>query len=595
MAAPWFESPALPPRHTTVIAVLDVVESVRLMEHDENDFIQRWQYFVRQSREQVLPQHGGRMHKSLGDGLMLEFSDAHGCVQAAFHMHQLIAQVCAGLAPHSQMHLRFGAHLAGFVRDEFDIYGADVNLTARICSLAGPAETVISAEVRDQLIADVDAELEDMGECYLKHVEQPVHVYRVTPLGTGPAVPRLPADSTDLRPTIAVIPFTARTGNPGDDVLGEVLAEEIIAGLSRAPTFNVISRLSTTALRGRDASLPKVQAHLNAGYVLSGAYRVSDGHIALVAELADARSGRAVWADSLKSTVNEVLRGDDRITAEIIASTGAAIAQTEMQRASSRPLPNLESSTLLVGAVSLMHRSTRTEFARVKDILEHLVERHRRLPVPRAWLAKWHVLQVTRGLSPGGKDEVARALDHTRRALDADAECSLALTVEGFVHCHMLRDLDAAAQRYRSALTVNPNDSLAWLFTGVLHSFRGEGEAALVASEKGLSLSPIDPMLYFYQSLTASAALAAGHYGRSIELATASLRANRSHTSTYRALAVAQALSGKVEDARSTAGALLQLEPGFTVTQFLQRSPSGNQPVGKVYAEALRMAGVPDN
>jgi adenylate cyclase len=248
----------------------------------------------------------------------------------------------------------------------------------------------------------------------------------------------------------------------------------------------------------------------------------------------------------------------------------------------------------LMGAISLMHRSTRSEFDRVREMLEYLIDRHRRLPTPRAWLAKWHVLQVTRGLSSGGKDETKRALEQTQRALDVDPGCSLALAIEGFVHCHMLKDLDGAAQRYESALAANPNDSLAWLFSGVLHSFKNEGVEALAASEKALSLSPLDPMLYFYQSLSASSALSAGDYKRVIELATASLRSNRSHTSTYRALAVAQALSGHVEEARKTVDALMLLEPGLTVTQFLQRSPAGNQPVGRLYAEALRTAGLPD-
>jgi adenylate cyclase len=581
------------PSYTKVVMVLDVVESVRLMEHDESGFIQRWQEFVRAARQGVLPRHGGTMHKSLGDGLMLEFADARGSVRAAFELIETCARINRDWPDAHPMHLRVGAHLARFVRDEFDIYGSDVNLAARICSMAGPGQTVVSASVRDDIVEYLDADLVDLGECYLKHVEHPLHLYEVRPVGAAPIAVPLPADPTDLRPTIAVIPFSARAVAQGEEVLGEVLAEEIIAGLSRTPEFNVISRLSTTALRGRDSQLSEIATHLNAGYVLSGAYRVTGTHVVLVAELADARSGRTIWADSLRSTVDEVLRGEDHITQETISRAGAAVANIEAQRASSKPLPNLHSSTLLIGAVSLMHRSTRSEFSRVREMLEFLIERHRRLPVPRAWLAKWHVLQVTRGLSQGGKAQANLALDQTQRALDSDPQCSLALTVEGFVHCQMLRDLDTAGDRYEQALAINPNESLAWLFLGVLHSFRGEGEAALAASERALSLSPIDPMLYFYQSLTASAALAAGHYDRVIQLAGASLKSNRSHTSTYRALAVAQAMSGDLENARRTVESLLKLEPGFTVAQFLNRSPSGNQPVGKRYAEALRLAGVP--
>ena len=112
----------------------------------------------------------------------------------------------------------------------------------------------------------------------------------------------------------------------------------------------------------------------------------------------------------------------------------------------------------------------------------------------------------------------------------------------------------------------------------MLHTFKGEGGDALAASDKALALSPLDPLRYYYHSLGASAAVAAGAYERAIELARSSLRANRTHTSTYRALAMAQALSGRVDDARATARQLLEFEPDFTIRRFLQRSPSGKTP-----------------
>ncbi|MEO8022600.1 adenylate/guanylate cyclase domain-containing protein [Polaromonas sp.] len=588
------ELPAAMTRNTKVLLVMDVVESVRIMEQDQDGFVRRWQQLVEEAEQNVLPLHGGRIVKSLGDGLMLEFADAQTCVKAAFAIQYFSEAANQDVAPSLQMHLRMGGHVASFVTDQHDIYGTDVNLTARFCTLAGPSDIVISAELRDRLVPSLDADIEDMGECYLKHVEEPIHAYRIAPPGRIPVMISPPADVTELRPTIAVIPFTARTSGPDDSVLGEILAEEIIAALSRTPDLNVISRLSTTSLRGRDTSLPELQNHLKANYVLSGAYRVAGSQLILVTELIEARTGRVVWGESLRSTVQEVLRGEDRITSEVVAQLGAHVVHTEMQRAASRPLPNLESSTLLLGAISLMHRSTRSEFDRVREMLEYLIDRHRRLPTPRAWLAKWHVLQVTRGLSSGGKDETKRALEQTQRALDVDPSCSLALAIEGFVHCHMLKDLDGAAQRYELALAANPNDSLAWLFSGVLHAFQGVGYPAKAAAEKALSLSPLDPMLYFYQSLAASAVLASGDYESAIALAKASLRANKAHSSTYRALTIALSLNRQTDEAKDTAQQLLTIEPNFNVREFIRRSPSEHYPAGQIYAQALRDAGVPE-
>jgi adenylate cyclase len=287
------ELPARMNRSTKVLLVMDVVESVRIMEQDQDDFVRRWQQLVQQAERQILPLHDGRIVKSLGDGLMLEFANAQGCMKAAFAIQHFSEHANADHLPEVQMHLRMGGHLASFVTDQHDIYGTDVNLTARFCTLAGPNDIVISAELRDRLVPALDADIEDMGECYLKHVEKPVHAYRVAPPGKSVVLTTLSADPTELRPTIAVIPFTARTAGPDEAVLGEILAEEIIAALSRTPDLNVISRLSTTALRGRDTSLPLLQSHLNADYVLSGAYRVSGGQLVLVTELI-ARSGATV-------------------------------------------------------------------------------------------------------------------------------------------------------------------------------------------------------------------------------------------------------------------------------------------------------------
>ena len=581
-------------RNTKVLLVMDVVESVRLMEQDQDDFVMRWQKMVKQVEEQILPLHGGRIVKSLGDGLMLEFGTAQGAVKAAFSLQAYSQQANVGQPVAQQTHLRMGGHLASFVTDQHDIYGTDVNLTARFCTLAGPNDIVVSAELRDQLVPALDADIEDMGECYLKHVEKPIHAYRIAPPGVSPVWVTLPGDDTELRPTVAVIPFTARTSGPDDAVLGEILAEEIIAALSRTPDLNVISRLSTSTLRGRDASLPDVQSHLNADYVLSGAYRVSGTQLVLVTELIEVRSGRAVWGDSLKSTVQDVLQGEDRITAEVVSHLGAHIVRIEMQRATSRPLPNLESSTLLLGAISLMHRSTRSEFDRVRDMLEYLIDRHRRLPTPRAWLAKWHVLRVTRGLSAGGEEETKRALEQTQRALDVDPSCSLALAVEGFVHCHMLKDLEGAGQRYDMALSANPNDSLAWLFKGVLYAFRDEGTQALISAEKALQLSPLDPLRYFYDSLAATAALSARRYDLAIELASKSLKANRLHSSTLRVLAIAQVQTGQISTANQTIDKLRALDPLLTVTNYQARNPSALFATGKEWTDALRRAGLPE-
>jgi TolB-like protein len=533
------------------------------------------------------------MVKSLGDGLMLEFADVKPAIQAAFAIQHASAQANREIASDRQILLRVGVHVGELITDEQDIYGRGVNLAARLTALAGPGEIVGSADVRDRLTPALDADVEDLGQCYLKHVRDPVRAYRIGPPGPRPVIDAAAGAMMDLRPAVAVIPFTARSDEPQQQVLGEVLADELISGLSRTPEMHVISRLSTTVFRDRPTTLGEVGALLHANYVLSGAYRVAGKRLIVSAELADAKSNHVVWSKSLNGTVAALLSGKDAVVDRLVADVSAAVMSRELERAQSQPLPTLESYALLIGAIAMMHRLSASDFDRARDMLQTLIDRVPRQPIPRAWLAKWHVLRTQQGWSDRPDDDARQALDCTRRALDMDPHCSLALAIDGFIHTNLLKQFDAAEERYELALSVNPNDSLAWLLKGTMHAFRGEGDLAVAGAERARRLSPLDPLRYFYDSLAATAALAAHDYRRARELARSSYRLNRKHASTLRALAIAQWHLGEVEDARKTVGELLGIDPGFTIKRFLERSPSSAFATGRVWSQALRDAGVP--
>jgi class 3 adenylate cyclase/TolB-like protein/tetratricopeptide (TPR) repeat protein len=584
----------VPARVIRAVLVVDLVESVRLIQDDEVNVVRRWREFMERVITTVLPAHGGRLVKSLGDGLMLDFPRVQPAVAAAFEIQRLIDQGNEGSLPNRHLLLRMGVHVGALIADAHDVYGHGVNLAARLASLAGPGEIVVSADVRDQLTPVLDAEVEDLGECYLKHVTNPVRAYRVGTPGPRPVIERGTSSMAELLPTIAVIPFAVRSGFHEHYVLGEMLADEVITALSQASELQVISRLSTTAFRGRGAPLAEVSAHLNATYVLSGGYRVSGNLLTLNAELAEAKTGRMVWAKSLKGHVDGIVSGKDELIDCVVTEVSAAVMARELQRSQSQALPTLQSYTLLMGAIALMHRLSPHQFDRAHEMLEALAERAPRQALPHAWLAKWHVMRVQQGWTKDPKNEAMLAVGRTRRALDADPHCSLALVVDGLVHTNLLKRLDLAQEKYEHALQINPSDSLAWLLKGCMHAFKGEGKLAMEGTELALKLSPLDPQRFYYDSLAATAAMSAGAHERAIELAQRSLRANRTHTSTFRALAISQSLLGRIEDARKTVGELLKLEPALTVRKWLERSPASEYATGPLWAHALREAGMPE-
>jgi adenylate cyclase len=593
MVTEELQGPSHAERVVRTVLVVDVVESVRLIEENEEDAVTRWRNLVEHVERKVLPAHGGRLVKSLGDGMLLDFPRVQPAVNAAFAIQHVCNGANIGVSPERQMLVRIGAQVSELIADGHDVYGRGVNLAARLTTLAGPGEIVVSSGVRDQLTPVLDADIEDLGECYVKHLPKPVRAYRVGPPGPRPVIEPA-ATKSELRPTIAVIPFTARSGGSEHLVLGEMLAEEMISTLSRTTDLNVISRLSTTAFRGRNATIGEVSAHLNASYVLSGGYRVAGDQLTLTAELAEAKSGRVVWVKEFKGHVSGLVQGKDELVDRVVDEVSAAVITRELQRAQSQALPTLESYTLLMGAIALMHRLSSRDFDYARDMLRTLTERAPRRAIPQAWLAKWHVLRVWQGWSDDPKNDTQLALDRTKRALDADPNCALALVIDGLVHTNLLKQLDVAQERYELALSINPNDSLAWLLLGTLHAFRGEGKPAVKNTQRAIRLSPLDPLRYFYDALAATAAMSAGKYERAIKLAQHSLRANRTHASTYRAMAIAQWQLGLADDARKTVGELLKLEPTLTVAKYMERSPSSGYETGKIWSSALRSAGVPE-
>jgi class 3 adenylate cyclase/TolB-like protein len=577
---------------TATTVFLDVVESVRLLQRDEARAIAEWRGMVSRIVEHVLPRFGGTLVKSLGDGLMLNFANPQEAVAAALAIREEVAARNADLPLDARFQLRMSAHHGAQVVGEFDLYGHSINLAARVLTLAGPGEIVITSEVRNRITDQIDAQVEDLGECWVRHVEEPVRAYRVGPAGSMPVID--PADSARaLRPTIAVVPLDARAVPERLKVLGDVIADGVIAALSRQPELDVISRLSTTALRGREDRLPELSGRMGANYLLSGSYAASGSRVMLSVELSEVASGRVIWVDRIPGSARSLLWGDDPAIDRIAGSVAAALVTHEVRRSQRTAMPTMDSFTLLLSAITLMHRLSASEFTRAGAMLESLVERAPRLAEPHAWLAKWHVLRVHQGWSDDPVRDGANAEMRISRALDADSRCTLALTVDGLVQTQIRRRLDLAEQRFEQALQFNPSESLAWLLLGTLRAFRGEGTEAVHATSRALRLSPVDPMRDYYDSLAATAACSANDFEGAIRYAQRSLRANRAHASTWRALAVALTLAGRLDEARRAVSQLMTLQPAFTVGGWLSRAPFEAFPVGQTWSAALRRAGAP--
>jgi tetratricopeptide (TPR) repeat protein len=271
-----------------------------------------------------------------------------------------------------------------------------------------------------------------------------------------------------------------------------------------------------------------------------------------------------------------------------------ALVEAEIHRSVTAPLPTLHSYTILLGAIALMHRLSPRDFERAHEMLLYLCDRHPRATSPRAWLGKWHVMRVAQGWSQDRRADAQQARSVVAQALDIEPEHSLALAIDGLVCAYISNDFTLAAQRYDASIRSNPSESLAWLFRSALHSYDGRGEQAVESALRAQSLSPLDPLRYYYDNFTSMAMLAADDYEGAIRFGQRSLRANRTHGSTLRILGIAQALAGRVDEARSTIKEMMVLEPDFSVSRYLERYPGAAAPHAIRYADALRAAGLPE-
>lgn len=581
------------PRRAAIVLVVDLVESVALMGVDERGVIQRWQDFVAHVQHVVLPATSGRLVKSLGDGLMVEFAKAADAVEAASAMHAWMARRCEPLADGRRLALRAGLHAADIFDASFDIYGVGVNLAARIASLAAPGETIASVEVRDLLRDNLDADIEDLGDCHLKHVDRPVRAYRLGPARAALSLPSQESYAMDLRVSIAVIPFGDLLSNVSARGIGDIIADGIIGRLSPSPGLHVVSRLSSSLFRDNLESLSEIGARLNVRYVVSGTYVVAGDDVTVAAELADASTGHVVWSGRTHGPWRDLLTVESQLTHEIADAVHRAVLETAVSKASSWPLPTLRSYELLLGGISMMHRANAEDFAVSRRLLESLVERHARIAMPHAWLGKWHVLQAIQGAVSDLPSAASEALSHTHRALDLEPSSALALAIEGFVYCHLKKDLATAEQRLRQACELNPSEGFAWLFLSVVQAFKGDPTPALEAADRAMNLSPMDPLRYYYESLMGSCEYSAGRHEQAIQWCEQSRRRNRQHLSTLRILIAAYDAAGRPDQARAVASDLLALRPNYRVATYEATSVAALYPFGQHIARSMRAAGIP--
>lgn len=527
---------------------------------------------------------GGRPVTADEDGCCIVFDRVRPAVVAALRARALEAPVP----------LQVGLLAVDIVKGE-ELDRDAVRRARALASQAGGGDIWLTADLATEFVAGVDGEVEDLGDTPV--AGEDLRVFRVRPFGPVMSVPPvsvpLPA-RLGLRPSIVMLPLVSpiADGDP-EELLGEALADDVIAHLSRLQELSVISGLSSRRLRRCGFEPARRAGLLDANFMLTGTYRRMDDRVLVRLRLEDTASGEVLCPIEAVCGLREAFDPCEPLGGLIAEQVAQALFARAVTASRGRSLPEVDGHALLMGAIALMHRGARPEFERAHAMLLHLAQRPGCRGVVSAWLAKWHVLRVVQGWSVDPSADASLALDLVGRSLDEDSQDALALSIGGLVHAYLRKDLHVAGAMYEEAIEANPSEPLAWLFSATRLAYLGRGRAAQEAGDRALRLSPIDPMKYFFDSLAATASLADGGWERSEALCRRSLRANRSHASTWRTLAFALVMLNRMDEAREAVQRLRLIEPGFTVSRFRERFPGRDGPMAAPWAEALKAAGLP--
>ena len=296
------------PRLAAILAA-DVAGYSRLMGADEAGTLARLKVLRHELIDPKIAEHKGRVVKTTGDGILMEFPSVVEAVACAIGSQQGMAERDAGVPKDRRIEFRIGINLGDVIVEDGDIHGDGVNVAARLEALAEPGGICVSAIVRDQVHGRLDCAFDDIGEQALKNIARPVRVYRVRQ-GAAAAAPLLALPD---KPSLVVLPFQNMSGDPEQEYFADGMVEEITTAIARLSWLFVIARNSAFAYKGKAIDVKQVGRELGVRYVLEGSVRKSGNRVRITGQLIDTTTGAHIWADRFDGSLDEVFELQDQV------------------------------------------------------------------------------------------------------------------------------------------------------------------------------------------------------------------------------------------------------------------------------------------
>jgi adenylate cyclase len=565
----------------------------RLMEADETGTLARLKTHRIELIDPAIVKHRGRMIKTAGDGMLVEFHSVVDAVVCAAEIQRRMARRNADVSSAGWIQFRIGINLGDVIVEENDIFGDGVNVAARLETLAEPGGICVSGAVRDQLGDRLeDVEFEDLGDQSVKNIARPIRVFRIRLERDATTPPEGANDAavtakTAKKPSIAVLPLVNMSGDPEQEFFADGLTEDIITELSRFRDLLVISRNSTFVHKGKAVKVQEVAREFGVDYVLEGSVRKAGDRIRVTVQLIDAETDRHVWAERYDRKLEDIFAIQDEMTCAIAATLPGRVEAAKHDRAKRKPTDNMAAYECVLTAKVLHHRSIREDNAKAQHLLDRALvldpnyahaHAWKGCVLGQMWTYGWCADRDAAFEQVAAELEIALALD------DNDSDVHRILAALNLAS----EDHDKAAYHQERALALNPNYDLVVVQQGELLTWLGRPEEGIDWIKKAMRLNPYHPERFWNH--LGRACYCAENYAEAAEAFSRITRPDHAH---HAFLAATFAQMGNAVAAAAHAAEVLKREPKFSASAYLATQHYKRDVDRKRHEAGLLLAGLP--
>jgi adenylate cyclase len=501
-------------RRLAAVLAADVAGYSRLMGLNEEGTLANLKSFRKTLVDPSIAAHRGRIVKTTGDGMLVEFASAVDAARCAVEVQRGMAAQNADVPQDVRIEFRIGIHVGDIIFDDNDIFGDGVNIAARLEGIAEPGGICISDDAQRQVRGKVDFAFGDLGLQTLKNIAEPMRAWRmqVDANASAAASTKSPAETaqplaiTD-KPSIAVLPFTCFSEEREFKFLTEAMTEDLITMLARIPGFIVIARQSSFAYQGRSVDSRQIGRELGVRYIIEGSLRPVGQQLRVGTQLIDATTGAQLWADRFDGQAEDVLELQDQIVRAIASRIEPELVRAEIALIRRRRDANPNAWSCFrqgAGVISLKGWSEET-LTQATALLRQATTLDPDFALARAQLALFLSLGTRLGLVADGAAAVREARTEAERAVTIDHDASEVL---GYAGCALaeLGDVQRGTEILERAIENDPSNAQAWVALGTSLCFLEKMDATgLEKLRHGMRLSPRDHRLGFWGTFYALA------------------------------------------------------------------------------------------